>query len=198
MKNKDILESGSKGTILMLPDKNHCAKNAFFKYVDALFDLVLVRDGVTDLYKKEEIIFLGPDENTADYMDDACLYARDAGYKYWKSFTTGKSVKLGGVPHDTYGMTTRSVREYVKGIMRKMNLQEENCTKVMTGGPDGDLGSNEIIMSKEKILAVVDGSGVLYDPLGINREYLTKLAKKRVPISEYEGPLSAGGYKLLV
>jgi len=43
----------------------------------------------------------------------------------------------------------------------------------MTGGPDGDLGSNEILMSKEKILAVVDGSGVLYDPLGINREHLS-------------------------
>ena len=38
---------------------------------------------------------------------------------------------------------------------------------VMTGGPDGDLGSNEIKMSKSKILAVIDGSGILYDPNGI-------------------------------
>lgn len=30
------------------------------------------------------------------------------GYPYWKSLTTGKSVALGGVPHDTYGMTTQS------------------------------------------------------------------------------------------
>jgi glutamate dehydrogenase len=36
----------------------------------------------------------------------------------------------------------------------------------MTGGPDGDLGSNEIKMSKEKIIGIVDGSGVLYDPEG--------------------------------
>lgn len=42
----------------------------------------------------------------------------------------------------------------------------------MTGGPDGDLGSNEIKMSNEKIIGVVDGSGVLYDPEGINREHL--------------------------
>jgi glutamate dehydrogenase len=28
----------------------------------------------------------------------------------WKSFTTGKSPSLGGIPHDVYGMTTNSVR----------------------------------------------------------------------------------------
>lgn len=69
-------------------------------------------------------------------------------------------------------MTTRSVRAFVKGIQNKLSLVEENCTKFMTGGPDGDLGSNEIKMSKEKIIGVVDGSGVLYDPEGINREHL--------------------------
>lgn len=36
--------------------------------------------------------------------------------------------------------------------MNKLNLKEEECTKFMTGGPDGDLGSNEILMSKEKII----------------------------------------------
>lgn len=35
---------------------------------------------------------------------------------------------------------------------------------VQTGGPDGDLGSNEIKISKDKTIAIVDGSGVLYDP----------------------------------
>jgi glutamate dehydrogenase len=39
----------------------------------------------------------------------------------------------------------------------------------MTGGPDGDLGSNEILLGNEKIIGVVDGSGVLFDPEGINR-----------------------------
>lgn len=95
-------------------------------------------------------------------------------------------------------MTTRSVRAYVTGIMRKLNLKEEDCTKVMTGGPDGDLGSNEILMSKEKIIAIVDGSGVLYDPDGIHRPSIEKLAIKRVPINFYDGPLSKGGYKILI
>lgn len=58
----------------------------------------------------------------------------------------------------------------------------------MTGGPDGfikicynyydfigDLGSNEIKMSNEIIKAIIDGSGVLYDPEGINRADLIPL-----------------------
>ena len=49
-------------------------------------------------------------------MEPACLFMKAKGYPYWKSITTGKPPKLGGIPHDIYGMTTRSVRAYVKGI----------------------------------------------------------------------------------
>lgn len=103
-------------------------------------------------------------------------------------------MELGGIPHDTYGMTTRSVRQYVEGIKQKLGLHETNCTKVMTGGPDGDLGSNEIKMGREKIIAVVDGSGVLYDPEGIDYPSLIALAEIRKPIDNYNGPISDQGY----
>lgn len=36
------------------------------------------------------------------------------------------------------------------------------ATKVQTGGPDGDLGSNEIKISKDRTVGIVDGSGVAY------------------------------------
>lgn len=42
-----------------------------------------------------------------------------------------------------------------------MGLDQKNVTKIITGGPDGDLGSNEILMGDEKIIGIVDGSGVL-------------------------------------
>jgi glutamate dehydrogenase len=61
-------------------------------------------------------------------------------------------------------MTTRSVHRYVTETLKKLNLDESSVTKIQTGGPDGDLGSNEILISKDSTLAIVDGSGVLYDP----------------------------------
>ena len=81
-------------------------------------------------------------------MDWASEHARKRGATFWNSFTTGKSPSLGGIPHDTYGMTTRSVHQYVLGILNKLGLDESQIKKLQTGGPDGDLGSNEIKISK--------------------------------------------------
>jgi NAD-specific glutamate dehydrogenase len=53
-------------------------------------------------------------------------------------------------------------------------------TKLQTGGPDGDLGSNEILLSHDITHSIVDGSGVLHDPKGLNRDELCRLAKLRV------------------
>ena len=162
LKNKDIPESGSKGTILLKQGRNHKDLFAFRQYVDAMMDVMLGDVGDAKPLAREEgtgdeLIFLGPDENTATYMDIAAQDARERGFDFWRSFTTGKSPRLGGVPHDTYGMTTRSVRCFVEGVMQKEGLDEASCTKLMTGGPDGDLGSNEILRSKEKIVGIVDG-----------------------------------------
>lgn len=68
----------------------------------------------------------------------------------------------------------------------------------MTGGPDGDLGSNEIIMGEEKVVGIVDGSGVLYDPEGLNREAVLQLAKSRRMVKHYNGPLTSKGYLVLI
>lgn len=204
-KNKDIPEGGSKGVILL--DYNHQDKErvAFEKYIDSIMDLLLpptspgIKDPIVDLHGQEEILFMGPDENTAGLVNWATEHARTRGAPWWKSFFTGKSPKLGGIPHDTYGMTTLSVREYVLGIYRKLNLDPSKIRKMQTGGPDGDLGSNEILLSNETYVAIVDGSGVLVDPKGINHEELVRLAKKRVMISEFDlSKLSPNGYRVLV
>ena len=55
----------------------------------------------------------------------------------------GKSAEtLGGIPHDTYGMTSLSIGQYVLRIYKQHGLREKDVTKVQTGGPDGDLGSS--------------------------------------------------------
>lgn len=204
-KNKDIPEGGSKGVILL--DYNHQDKDqvAFAKYIDSIMDLLLpptspgIKDPIVDLHGQEEILFMGPDENTAGLVNWATEHARARGAPWWKSFFTGKSPKLGGIPHDTYGMTTLSVREYVKGIYRKLDINPATIRKMQTGGPDGDLGSNEILLSNETYVAIVDGAGVLVDPNGLNHEELIRLAKKRVMISEFDvSKLSPQGYRVLV
>ncbi|KAJ5214822.1 Glutamate dehydrogenase NAD-dependent [Penicillium chermesinum] len=193
-KNKDIPEGGAKGVILLDVAHQDKARVAFEKYIDSILDLLLppvspgIKDPIVDLHGKDEILFMGPDENTAELVDWATEHARARGAPWWKSFFTGKSPKLGGIPHDTYGMTTLSVRQYVLGIYRKLNIDPSTIRKLQTGGPDGDLGSNEILLSNEKYCAIVDGSGVIVDPQGLNHEELLRLAKKPLP----------EGYRVLV
>lgn len=49
------------------------------------------------LLQKEEILFFGPDEGTADLMNWASNHARQRGAPFWKAFTTGKSREFGGM-----------------------------------------------------------------------------------------------------
>jgi len=158
-------------------------------------DVLLPDSSIVDYYKQEEVIFCGPDEGTADFMDWASSHAKERGYRYWKAFTTGKSLDRGGIPHDKFGMTTRGVHAYVVGVLNKLGLSEEKCTKFQTGGPDGDLGSNEIKISKDKTIGIVDGSGVLFDPLGINKEELTRVAEARKMAKFFDkSKLGKGGF----
>lgn len=200
-KNKDIPEFGSKGTILLNLTSQASGFIAFQKYVSGLLDIVCpAKDSaIVDRYGKEELLFLGPDEGSADFMEWAAKYASKRHYRYWRAITTGKPPSMGGIPHDMFGMTTTSVHRYVLGCLRKQGLKEEAVTKFQTGGPDGDLGSNEILISKDKTKAIVDGSGVLYDPAGLDREELTRLATKRCMIKEFDPKrLSSGGFKVLI
>lgn len=64
-------------------------------------------------------------------------------------------------------------------------------------------GSNntldEILLSSDKTIAVIDGSGVLADPVGIDRAELVRLAKLRVPVGNFNvAKLSKDGYLVKV
>lgn len=204
-KNKDIPEGGSKGTILLDFNQQDKARQSFEKYVDAILDMIIkgkspgIKEKIVDKLGQPEILFFGPDEGTADYMDWASQHARNRGASFWKAFTTGKSQSLGGIPHDLFGMTTHSIHAYVKGIYSKLDIDETQCRKFQTGGPDGDLGSNEIKISQDKTVAIVDGSGVLYDADGLNRDELMRLATKRQMISNFDtSKLSSQGFRVLI
>lgn len=198
-KNKDIPEGGSKGNFLLAPQYSGNPLTCFKQYIDAFLDILLPNPYVKDGLGVPEIIFFGPDEGTAEYMDWAALHSKSRGYATWKSLTTGKAPFIGGIPHDIYGMTTQSTHRAVVEILKQLNWKEEECTKFQTGGPDGDLGSNEILMSKDKTVGVVDGAGVVFDPVGLDRAELTRLAKKRAMVNEFdEKKLGPKGFKVVL
>ena len=79
-KNKDIPEGGSKGVVLPAAGaRGEEAVRAFQLYVDALLDLLVPPDRAAVVGWREEILFLGPDEGSADLMDWACQRAREQG-----------------------------------------------------------------------------------------------------------------------
>eukprot|EP00993_Chasmostoma_nieuportense_P007313 NODE_80_length_3362_cov_39.792272_g74_i0.p1 GENE.NODE_80_length_3362_cov_39.792272_g74_i0~~NODE_80_length_3362_cov_39.792272_g74_i0.p1 ORF type:complete len:1087 (+),score=384.97 NODE_80_length_3362_cov_39.792272_g74_i0:46-3261(+) len=199
-KNKDIPEGGAKGTILLDLGAQHLATPSFEKYIDSLLDLMMPEENqIHSHHGKPEYLFFGPDENTADKMDMGSLHARKRGWPLWKSLTTGKAASMGGIPHDVYGMTTRSVHTFKCELLLMLGLKEEQMSKVQIGGPDGDLGSNEIKISRDKTIAIVDGSGVAYDPQGLDRAELLALATRRLPIKEFSASkLSGQGFLVLV
>jgi len=224
LKHKDICESGSKGVVVPHAIYARYSMDALYDYTEGIMDLMLPDEAVVDYYGKLEMIFFGPDEGTAPLMDAVALRAKDRGYKYWRTITTGKSI---GIPHDTYGilengdlfglmahkdkktelkingetmavttdmeeiwkliggkikisgMTTTSIMGAFRTLIAHYDCREEDLNLMMTGGPDGDLGCNEVQCYKGKICLIVDGGSVLFDPDGLDKKELMKIAFMR-------------------
>jgi glutamate dehydrogenase len=224
LKHKDICESGSKGVVVPLPQYATYRKEALNDYTEGIMDLMLPDSSVVDYYGKSEMVFFGPDEGTAPLMDDVAYHAREKGYQYWRTITTGKSF---GIPHDTYGllkggeafglydqgqqgvdlqvdgrsivvtedmdriyteigediavsgMTTTSIMGSFRTLINHYNESEEELNLMITGGPDGDLGANQIQCYKGKICLIIDGGSILFDPQGLDKKELMKLAFMR-------------------
>jgi glutamate dehydrogenase len=77
------------------------------------------------------------------------------------------------------GMTTTSVMGSFRTLIHHYNEKEELLNLMMTGGPDGDLGSNEIQCYKGKICLIIDGGSILFDPDGLDKKELMKIAFMR-------------------
>ncbi|MCE5241133.1 NAD-glutamate dehydrogenase [bacterium] len=83
-------------------------------------------------------------------------------------------------PHiDTSGMTTMGVMATLRTVLAHAGMPEAETNLMMTGGPDGDLGANQIQSFKGRICLVVDGGSVLFDPDGLDREALMTIALAR-------------------
>ncbi|ACN16929.1 GdhA4 [Desulforapulum autotrophicum HRM2] len=226
LKHKDICESGSKGVVVPHALYSGYGMDALYDYTEGIMDLMLGDDSILDYHGMPEMIFFGPDEGTAPFMDAVALRAKARGYKHWRTMTTGKSF---GIPHDIYGlldngdlfgllegegkdqgtrlyingtaspatmdmdlihdriggkiqvsgMTTTGVMACFRTLVSHYGAAEEDLNLMITGGPDGDLGGNEIQCYRGKICLVLDGGSVLFDPHGLDRKELMKIAFMR-------------------
>jgi glutamate dehydrogenase len=79
LKNKDIAENGSKGIIGMYLGCEYMDLEAYKCYIEGIANIMNQDEGITYKLPIKEILFLGPDENTADKMDMACLYSKSRG-----------------------------------------------------------------------------------------------------------------------
>ncbi len=195
LKNKDIPEGGSKCVMVLKPgaNKNDAVKAA----VSGLLDLIntasetgKLSEDIIDYYGKDEIIYLGPDENlTDDLIVWIIEHALHRKYKYAYAFMSSKPDF--GINHKTYGVTSEGVNVYVDNVLRYLNLQNSTFRVKMTGGPDGDVAGNEMnILYREygercRLVAVADGFGAAYDSKGLEWKEILRLFHESKSIVEF-------------
>ncbi len=202
LKNKDIPEGGSKAVLLLRPGghRHQAVRGA----INAMLDLLVSRDEsdetvatpLVNYYEKEDIIYLGPDENiTNDLIEWVPVQAARRGYRYAQAFMSSKPGA--GINHKEYGVTSEGLNVFLDNMLRNLgiNPKKDRFTIKMTGGPDGDVAGNELkILHREygenaRVVAIADGFGAAQDPEGLNWKELLRLFQEGKPAAEFNPKL---------
>jgi glutamate dehydrogenase len=199
LKNKDIPEGGSKAVLVLSPGGHR--DQAVRAAVNALLDLLVQDDESHEgtskeqvtYYDREEIIYLGPDENiTNDLIVWITEHAARRGYPYARAFMSSKPGD--GINHKEFGVTSEGVNVFVDNILHYMgvNPRKNRFTVKITGGPDGDVAGNELkILHREygencRVLSIADGFGAAYDPAGLEWKELLRLVTEGHSIAAFD------------
>ncbi|MGB5669158.1 MAG: NAD-glutamate dehydrogenase domain-containing protein [Sedimenticolaceae bacterium] len=214
LKNKDIYEGGSKLVAILNAHpgegaafvRQHLYKLQF-GFINAFLDLYVTKEGraadarVVDYYGQDEPIELGPDENMHDEMVELiAVQAVKRGYLLGKGVISSKRI---GINHKEYGVTSIGVVRFAEVTMKELgiDMHSQPFSVKFTGGPNGDVAGNAMRLLLERcpqvqIRLIVDGSGALYDPSGLDRAALDKIVLK-ADVEAYDtAALSPGGYLL--
>lgn len=214
LKNKDIYEGGSKLVAILNAHpgegaafvRQHLYKLQF-GFINAFLDLYVTKEGraadarVVDYYGQDEPIELGPDENMHDEMVELiAAQAVKRGYLLGKGVISSKRI---GINHKEYGVTSIGVVRFAEVTMKELgiDMHSQPFSVKFTGGPNGDVAGNAMRLLLERcpqvqIRLIVDGSGALYDPSGLDRAALDKIVLK-ADVEDYDtAALNPGGYLL--
>lgn len=195
LKNKDIPEGGAKAAILLAPDGQ--VDRSVKGFVDCLLDLITpiadIRRRIVDRFGREELLYLGPDENITPALIDWIVdRAKRRGYGIPTALMSSKPGA--GINHKQYGVTSEGVTVFLDVALRTVGIDPRNqpFTVKITGGPDGDVAGNEIkILHREyganaRVIGIADGSGIGEDPDGLDHQELIRLVKAELPISFFD------------
>ncbi len=215
LKNKDIYEGGSKMVAILNidPRTTHEQRDQYLykmqhAFANAFLDLFVTDENgkakdprVVDYYGQEEPIELGPDENMHNIMiERMAKLAERRGYLLGKGIMSSKEI---GINHKEYGVTSIGVIRFAEVIMQELGTDMHNdaFSVKFTGGPNGDVAGNGMRLLLERcpkvaIKLIVDGTGALFDPEGLDRDALSKIVLKN-DIEGYEpDSLHVGGFIL--
>lgn len=159
---------------------------------------------IIDYWQKPEYIYLGPDENMHNEMLEwIAEYSKKYNYKPGGAFISSKP--RAGINHKEYGVTSLGVNVYIEEMLKFMGVdpRQDPFTIKITGGPDGDVAGNELYNlyrfypKTAHLKALIDGSGTIFDPIGLDLEIIAELFKKSLPIRHYPpDKLNEGGFLL--
>ncbi|MBV5330088.1 MAG: NAD-glutamate dehydrogenase [Chlorobium sp.] len=213
-KNKDIYEGGSKMVIVLdaagLKDQELITQRLYklqFGFINAFLDIFVTEKGtardsrVVDYYREDEPIELGPDENMHDVMIE--MIARQSlkrGYILGIGIMSSKRV---GINHKEYGVTSTGVVKFAEIAMQELgiDIRRDPFSVKFTGGPNGDVAGNAMRIMLErcpqvKFKLIMDGTGAIYDPDGVNREELERILLAQ-DLDEFDpAVLHSGGFIL--
>merc|ERR1719510_386790 len=183
LKNKDIPEGGSKCVVLvnindrMPGSRDWLIRKSVRCFTDGLLDLISpepeTKSHIVDLWGKDELLYLGPDENIIP--EDIVWVTEQAAkrhMKYPRAFMSSKP--HAGINHKVYGVTSEGVAVFLKVALKNcgFDTEKDDFTIKMTGGPNGDVAGNMIkIMRRDyhgrgKFVGIVDHTGGVEDPNG--------------------------------
>lgn len=194
LKNKDIYEGGSKMVAILNIDprttdeqRDQYLYKIQHAFANAFLDLFVTDETgkakdprVVDYYGQEEPIELGPDENMHNIMiERMAKLAERRGYLLGKGIMSSKEI---GINHKEYGVTSIGVIRFAEVTMQELgiDMHTEPFSVKFTGGPNGDVAGNGMRLLLERcpkvaIKLIVDGTGALFDPEGLDKDALSNI-----------------------
>jgi glutamate dehydrogenase len=195
LKNKDIPEGGAKAVLLVHPvrDVTQCVH----AFVDSILDVItadpVTRQRVVDRLGTPEAIYFGPDENiTPAHINWIVARAKERDYPTPSALMSSKPGA--GINHKEFGVTSEGLNVFLEVALNAMGIdpRRQPFTLKMTGGPDGDVGGNEIKIAlrefgeRVKIVGIADGLGCAEDPGGLDPRELLRLVNESLSIAHFD------------